>query len=367
VRYQPPRLCHHRFHPRGGARRLGVHGDGARPLAGNERRPGCQCPARRPQDGARIAAFAPAAGRGLAALLLLLGLTGAGPVCDATWHDASRRRAIPVRIRLPARRDAPLVPVILWSPGVGGDIGAGAVWTQAWVENGIAVVHLEHPGSDGAVYRGDVSPAQRRAMVAAATTPAQLAVRVGDAGFVLDELGRRPPVDGCDLGRIDSSRAAIAGHSMGAWVAQAIAGQRFAGKPTLADPRFRAALAFSPTAATFAGVTMPFMAITGTADGAPSAATAEQRAAALAQRTALFAGMPADGGKYLLVIDGADHMIFAGNRRDDRVAAHAHRVASALTTSFWGSVLLGDAEDAASLAPKVVARQLAPGDRYQRK
>ena len=61
----------------------------------------------------------------LAALpLLLLALTGAGPVCDAVWRDAARGRDLPVRIRMPDGSGR--VPVVLFSPGLGGNRQGGA-------------------------------------------------------------------------------------------------------------------------------------------------------------------------------------------------------------------------------------------------
>ncbi len=272
----------------------------------------------------------------------------------------------------PGRRD----PVVLWSPGLGGDLNGGAAWATAWVKAGMAVVHLQHPGSGPEVYADPATPSERHARMVAATAPEQLMARVGDAGFILDELGRRKREGACDLTQLDPGNVAIAGHSMGAWVAQAIAGQRFGGGFTLADGRFRAALAFSPTAqpgsdlkAAFGGVVVPFMVITGTADGAATTADAATRAAALAARTAAYEGMPRDGSKYLLVVDNAEHMMFAGNSwraRTSATAAHVQAVGQAVTTAFLGASLRADRDDSAALA-KGFKGLLGPGDRWSSK
>ena len=251
-----------------------------------------------------------------------------------------------MRVTLPAGNGR--VPVVLWSPGVGADRRGGRVWARGWAEAGFAVVQMEHPGSAAAVFRPDGSPEEKRARLAAAITPAQLQARVEDARFILSELVFRRDMPGCDLGRIDAGRAAIAGHSMGAWAVQGLAGQRFAtpdgDAPLLRDQRFRAAIAFSPTATpgttAFRRIGIPFLAITGTADGASPADSATERAAALAARSAPYESMPADGHKCLLVFAYATHMMFAGNRPANTVLGrHVERISLAATTAFLNAAL----------------------------
>lgn len=310
----------------------------------------------------------------IAALLAAAALNPAapGPVCDAVWHDTARNRDIPVRIRLPDGEAK--VPVVLFSHGLGGDTAGGTLWAQAWAAHGIAVIHVQHPGSDAAVYRDAKGPEDAKARVRAAATGVQLQARVADAGFVLDELAARTRQGGCNLARLDTARAGIAGHSMGAWTAQAIAGQNFFGAPRLADRRFVAAIAFSPSAPNtgsaaeaFAGITIPFLSVTGSLDGNPLAAKAEIRAASQAQRTGPFMAMP-PGRKYLLVFENGDHMIFSGNSRRAPTPTdfHIQAATKAATAAFWGATLLGNAADAAVLKSGLKA-QLAPGDRWQAK
>lgn len=309
----------------------------------------------------------------LPVMLMLAMPAAATTVCDAVWHDAARARDVPVRIRMPDGRGT--VAAVLWSPGLGGDIHGGGAWADAWVSQGLAVIHLQHPGSDSAVYQGEATREERRARVLAAATPAQLIARVADVGFVADELARRPREGACNLGRVDRERLGLAGHSMGAWTVQGVAGQRFGpmGEAPLTDRRFRALIAFSPTGnadaaglAAFAGVRRPFLAITGTADGAPINATPEQRAQPLLLRTAPFRGMPADGRKYQLVFDRAEHMMFAGNAgraRTDPLAGHVLTASIAVTQAFWNKWLLeNDKGDAVLERPPIDA-----ADRWEHK
>jgi predicted dienelactone hydrolase len=310
-------------------------------------------------------------------LSLLLAVPAfAGPVCDAVWRDTARGRDLPLRIRLPDGNSK--VPVVLFSPGLGGGIGGGAVWGSAWAAHGLAVIHLEHPGSDASIYAGTADAADLKARVRAAASGAQLQARIGDVSFVLDELARRRRSGVCDLSRIDLARIGLAGHSMGAWTAQAVAGQRFFGTAAFRDPRISAAIALSPSALTtdalseaFGGITIPFLSVTGTADGTPKimrdAALSTAQIAQQAQRTGPYAGM-SPGRKYLIVFQDGDHMVFAGNQRRAPTAPdrHIQTVTARLTSAFWGMTLLGDPDDAALLSSGFTPL-LAGGDRLETK
>ena len=305
--------------------------------------------------------------------LLFLLLATPGPICDAIWHDEARNRDVPVRVRMPAGTGK--VPLVVYSHGMGGDINGGGLWGAAWAKRGIAVIHVQHLGSDIAIYRDAPTPADVPARVRGAATPEQLLARVGDVRFVLNEVARRPREAACDLTRVDPDRIGFAGHSMGAWTAQALAGERWpSGGPggvTLADRRIRAAIALSPSAPfvtdpaeAFGKIGMPFLSITGSEDGAPATAPAELRAAAEVQRTTPFRAMPA-GNKMLLVFAGGDHMVFSGNaKRAERPAdAHIKAVTIAATTAFWGSNMLLSKRDMVFLAsPKGLQAELLPGD-----
>lgn len=274
-------------------------------------------------------------------LLLASAPAFAGPICEASWIDASRdNRAIPVRIRMPD--GAGKAPVVLFSHGLGGSLDSGTRWAEAWSRAGIAVINIQHPGSDRSIIGSGG--------FLAAMSPAQLAARVGDVHFVIDQLSRRKREGACDLTRFDLTRIGMSGHSFGAHTTLAIAGQRYAGDfgKGFADPRVKAAIAFSPAPPmrgsdgdAFGAIAIPVMSVTGTADTTP---VLPQISAADRQRP--FRAMPA-GGKYLLVLSGATHMDYNGQdnvrwraaRSDPRIA----ELTIAATTDFWRWTLLGDA------------------------
>lgn len=298
-------------------------------------------------------------------LLLLLAVPqDAGPVCEATWHDARRGRDMPVRIRMPGGSGK--APVILFSHGLGGNLDAGTEWAKAWAAAGFLVVHLQHPGSDLSIWR-DGPTAVRAAM-----GPGQLAARAGDVHFALDHLALHGKEGACDLGRADLAHVGMAGHSFGAITTQAVSGQRYprAGA-AFADPRIDAAIAFSPSpgrdgmlsdAEAFAGIVMPFLSVTGSDDAVPQLTSTTP-----ADRERPFRAMPA-GGKYLLWFDGTTHAAFSGNDyapRGTAPDAHVRPIVERVTTRFWRWTLMRDTRARAELDAGDTA--LGPSDRFEKR
>ena len=291
------------------------------------------------------------------ALLWASPLLAAGVHCDAVWRDGPRGRDLPVGIDLPGGTGK--VPAVLWPPGLGGTRSNAARWVAAWTNAGIAVIRLEHPGSDAAVYRTPATVPEREARVQAGIAPEQLIARIADVGFVADELSRRDRQGACNLTRIDTDRLALAGHSMGGWVVQAMAGQRPDGEhAVLIDRRFRAFIAMSttgppdPAAARqqFGGIGRPLLVITGSSDGITASASPEIVADGRAKRMSLFTGAPADGRKAFANFAGADHLLFAGDTRKNPADAQIQARVAALTSLWWRQWLLGDAKAQRALA-----------------
>jgi pimeloyl-ACP methyl ester carboxylesterase len=306
----------------------------------------------------------------LTCLALMLATPAAAMQCDAVWRDGPRGRDVPVRITLPDGSGR--VPAVLWSPGLGGTRSNASRWVAAWTAAGIAVVRLEHAGSDANVYRGAAPPEERAARVRAGIAPEQLLARIGDVGFVADELARRPAEGACDVSRIDTDHLALAGHSMGAWVVQAMAGQRPDGEHApLIDRRFRAFLAMSssgpPDAAVaraqFGGIGRPLLVITSVADGVPANATPDVAADQRARRLSLFTGAPADGRKALLFLGGGDHLLFAGDARKAPADMALQERVARLTTLWWRQWLSGDTRAERGLAKPALGK----GDEWVRK
>lgn len=305
------------------------------------------------------------------ASFLVLAMLWAAPAaagCDAVWRDGPRGRDVPVRIDLPAGKGR--VPAVIWSPGLGGTRANAPLWVAAWTAAGVAVIRMEHHGSDAAVYRTPATPEERAARVRAGIAPEQLVARIADIGFVADEIARG--VTECGASRIDPDRLGLAGHSMGAWVVQAMAGQRPDGQNApMIDRRFRALLAMSTTAPTdptaaqahFGGIGRPLLVVTGSLDGVTPGTPPATIPQIRAQRINLFTGAPADGRKALLVVDGAGHMVFAGDRRTLAAESAMQARVAAVTSLWWRRWLLGD-----DRAERRLDRPaLVPADHWQRK
>lgn len=303
-------------------------------------------------------------------------------VIDVAWTDPARQRTLPLRLRVPQRAGAaPPAPLVLFSHGLGGSVDAGRFWAEHWASHGLAVIHLQHPGSDAAVWQGAQSrAAAARAMKSAAELP-QFLARVADVKFVLDDLARRREAGDAIAQRLDLARIGLSGHSFGAVTTQALAGQQFpvgrrqaAQADALADERLRAFIAFSPSARSdeaapqFARITRPFFSITGTEDGRVGLGLGVPPH----HRLIPFEGMPGPEA-YLLNLNGADHAIFSGQPRwrdepaTDPARDELHRrLVKATTLAFWQAQLTDDASARAWLHGSAAGWVGAAG-RFERK
>ena len=320
-----------------------------------------------------LAAALPPGGAGLRAQ----GLAATPPALDQTWVDVARQREVPVRLRFPdaSRHPAPW-PVVLFSHGLGGTRDGGAVWADAWVASGFAVVQLQHPGSDlDAVRRVTQGFADQRALRTLAG-PEQLMARLQDVGFVLDDITRRHGAGEGRWGQVRATGVGLSGHSFGAHTTLGMAGQRYPGFAGVAEPRLASFIAFSPTVPQFGSaeraferLARPLLSITGTRDGdvVGVGATPERR-------SGVFAALP-PGHKAQLVLQDADHMTFSGQTgRAAEIVPRAaitrelqeahHALVAAVTTDWWRATLMDDAAAAQRLA---LPPGLAAGDLWQRK
>lgn len=288
---------------------------------------------------------------------------------DDVVHDAARGRDIPIRVYLPGV--AGPAPVVLFSHGLGGSRAGSAFLGRHWAARGYLAVFVQHPGSDESLWR-DVPAGARAAALARGASLRSLFDRLRDVPAVLDALERRGG-DAADWlhGRVDARRVGMSGHSFGAITAQALAGQRAPGSGrSLADPRIRAAIIMSPSsprrgdpARAFGGVAIPWLLMTGTRDLAPVGE------ADMASRLAVFPAL-APGGKYELVLDGAQHSVFTERPLPGDTAPRDprhHPVILALSTAFWDAWLRGDPAARAWLDGGGAQAVLAPKDRWQRK
>jgi predicted dienelactone hydrolase len=286
----------------------------------------------------------------------------------ATWRDAARQRDIPVLLRLPAAPGPR--PLVILSHGLGGSREGLGYLGRGLAEAGFIALHLQHPGSDEAVWRG--APDGRAALVGAVLDVGNAEARLRDGIFAVDEALRRAASPRDPLhGRVDAARLAVAGHSFGAWTVQHLLGQRLPGGDRglpLPERRLRAGIALSPSPprglparAAFARVAVPILHVTGTEDHGFIEGTTP------AEREIPFRAIEG-APQALVVFRGARHIAFAdepaaGMRWADP-AFHART--AALGVLFLDAMLNGDTDARAALrarAPGV----LGEADRFETK
>jgi predicted dienelactone hydrolase len=293
----------------------------------------------------------------------------AAQTLDLSVLDAGRERQIPIRIYLPSTRSP--VPVVLYSPGLGGSRNGSAYLGNHWAARGYVAVFLQHPGSDSSVWR-DQPVALRFGALQAAANVKNFLHRVGDVHSVLNQLNRWNLDHSSALfGRLNVQRIGMAGHSFGAVTTQAVSGQHFpVGPRSMTDSRIKAAVIFSPSSPrrgdpglAFGAVSIPWMLMTGTNDRAPIGQVD------LASRLAVFTALPPKD-KYELVLDGAEHSAFTDRPlpgdREPRNPNH-HRAILALSTAFWDSYLRDNAAAKAWLNGTGPRSMLQNEDRWQTK
>jgi predicted dienelactone hydrolase len=261
------------------------------------------------------------------------------------WTDSARNRKVPVKIYYPEKGQGPF-PVIVFSHGLGGSRDGYEYLGHHWASHGYVSVHVQHLGSDDAVWKGSEQPVQDLARAAADRGNA--VERPNDVSFALDRVTALNR-DATPLkGRLDLRAIGMAGHSFGAWTTLAVAGQMLGPRQqsSLADPRVKAAIEMSapvPQNAdldrVYAKINMPVLHMTGTLDDSPIGDTKA------AERRVPFDHIPAPG-QYLVIFQGGDHMIFAGQRRNASKGEKDPRFRDLIlqgTTAFWDAYLKGDA------------------------
>jgi predicted dienelactone hydrolase len=290
------------------------------------------------------------------------------------WTDEARKRAVPVTIYSPKGGEGPF-PVIVFSHGLGGSRDGYEYLGRYWASYGYVVVHLQHLGSDSAIWQGkekeEIGPALRRALA----NPRSALDRPADVRFVLDKLTALNRDEPGLRGRLDLDRAGIAGHSFGAWTTLMIAGQVAVG-PTgrelsAADPRFKAAVSMSAPAPrrkeqiplVFRNIKIPCFHMTGTRDDSPVGDTAapERR-------------IPYDNirgaDQYLVTFKGGDHMVFSGRPRSAQGGENDARFQELIkmgSIAFWDAYLKDETEARAWLSRGGFAGVLAGDGVFEKK
>jgi dienelactone hydrolase len=275
------------------------------------------------------------------------------------WTDKERQRTVPVKIYWPlqapllgadAKAGAPIskLPLIIFSHGLGGTRNGYSYLGRYLASHGYIAVHVQHAGSDRAVWTSNWLSMWGN--LSNAASEANAIARAKDVSFAITQALAEPSI----ASYIDSERIAIAGHSYGANTALLIAGakvQRTGGELNLRDPRVKAAVIIS--APPFHGegdmkqilgaISIPTLHVTGTEDviRVPGYRSGYKDRLEVFESTSVNA--PAnqpEKGKTLVVFKDATHSVFTDRQAgmSSSASASIKRATSEVSTAFLDSV-----------------------------
>lgn len=266
-------------------------------------------------------------------------------------HDAGRAREIPYAIFRPATLKG-RHPVVVFSHGNGGTRQDGRYLAEHLASHGYVVVHIQHVGSDASIWADTTSaPEVIERMKAAAADRRLHDQRYRDVPSVLDELAVLDARDPVLRGHLDLQAIGMSGHSWGALTTLVLVGARDGlDAPSYRDDRIKAAIALSPSLPRTADddlvqacrdITVPLLHVTGTRDSSPVVAGLRYE-----RRLGPFNAIAAPN-QHLLVLVGADHMLFPGVdsplRKITEQDQPVLRAVKAVSLAFWDAYLRHDA------------------------
>lgn len=286
---------------------------------------------------------------------------------DVVWVDEARQRAVPARIFVPngatsgaqansapatseARATPATTPLIVFSHGLGGSRLSYMQLGRHWASQGFISIHLQHAGSDRAIWSASGTLAVLGSLKSAASIDNAIA-RARDVSFAIDQVRKEASLSKM----IDFARIAVAGHSFGANTALLAAGAQFRldGKlMSLGDPRIKAAIILSPPSLpvdqdpiyVYNPIRIPTFHLTGTRDDTPIPGLSTMAN----QRSEAFDSMVATP-RYLAVYEGGRHSMFH-DRTLDSISVSIKNSTKTLSTLFLRSVLLEDSAAALELS-----------------
>ncbi|WP_374563311.1 alpha/beta hydrolase family protein [Ideonella sp.] len=242
------------------------------------------------------------------------------PAIDWEWVDTARQRQVPVRLYWPQRPPSATgspVPLVVFSHGIGGSRQGYSYLGRHLASRGWACLHVQHVGSDRALWFGN--PFSLVDRLRSAAQESEAIHRVQDLRFALDRLldpALQHPLVGRVAEAVDAQRIVAAGHSYGANTTLLAVGARVARGERVYDfhdPRFRAAILLSvppfygerDLAGILAPVKLPTLHITSNDD----VILIPGYRSGVEDRLAIYDAVP-DARKALVVFGHGSHSIF---------------------------------------------------------
>lgn len=272
---------------------------------------------------------------------------------DLALKDGARKKDLPYKVHYPGTGGP--YPVVLFSHGYGGTKDAFGPIGQHWASHGYVVIHPTH--ADGLGRRradppqgggGDPTARPRPGgLIGGLNDPHKIADRVADLVLILDNVGELENAVPGLKGKIDASRIGVGGHSFGAYTAMLIGGVTVdlggVNGRSFADKRVRCILPISGqgtgqqglTDTSWAMLKLPMMTITGTRDQGIGGQGVEWK-----KEPYTFSP---PGDKYLVVIDGANHLSFGGGLGGR--GSGITDIVKLFTVHFWDAYLKNSEPD----------------------
>jgi dienelactone hydrolase len=271
---------------------------------------------------------------------------------DLSLKDPVRKKELPFKVYYP--KSGGPYPVIVFSHGFGGNKDGFGPVGKHWASQGYVVIHPSHEdglsrqGNEARNSGGEDSGSRGRLgnLRNGLNDTNKISGRVADLVLVLDKLEDLPNLVPGLKGKLDSKTIGVAGHSFGAYTAMLIGGVTTDfGKEkdkSFLDKRVKCILPISPQGTGQQGLTeqswnalrMPMMTITGTEDRGVGGQSVEWRKEP-------YKYSPA-GDKYLIVIEGANHMSYGGALRIR--SGGPTEIVNFSTTKYWDAYLKNSQE-----------------------
>ena len=260
-------------------------------------------------------------------------------------------REVPIKFYYPVLEDdSAQVPLVIWSHGLGGSRDGAGFLARFVASNGYAVLNTQHIGTDSSLWEGKPGHPWDNIRKAEITQETALN-RYQDVPFVLDQLPAWIAAQDDVAGLVDLDTLGMSGHSFGAITTQIMAGQKVLQDDdliSLKEDRFKAAIAYSPSPpfgydqasfdTLFADITAPVLYMTGSEDDSPITGKDYR------YRIPVFDNSRGDD-QYMVVLDDADHMVFAGSRgklgKNEKRDLHEEQI-KILSLAFWDAYLKDD-------------------------
>ena len=269
---------------------------------------------------------------------------------ERALHDARRDRQVLYTVFRPSTLSG-RHPVVLFSHGNGGTRHDAMYLARHLASHGYVVVHVQHAGSDAAIWAGaQTADAVIARMKAAAADRHMHDARYRDVPAILGELAKLNWDHPALAGHLDLDAIGMSGHSWGALTTLVLVGARDGlDADSYEDSRIKAAIAISPSlprvseqqmAAACRDISVPMLHVTGTADSSPVVPGLNYE-----KRLGPYEAIAAPD-QHLLVLNGADHMLFPGVdgplRKITAEDEDILRAVRAVSLAFWDAYLRND-------------------------